>query len=47
MGQDSDSLEEVKEGGNIAVQEGEEVDTFEEMPALESEEVGGEVAENL
>ena len=37
MGQDSDSLEGTKEGGDIAVPEGEEVDTFVEMPALESE----------
>ena len=47
MGQHSDSLEETKEGGDIAVLEGEEVDTFVEMPALESDVEGGEVAANV
>merc|ERR1712030_140846 len=51
MGQGDDFLEASKKGGDIAVPgsmaTGEEVDTFEEMPALEGEEVGGEVAENV
>merc|ERR1712030_273121 len=51
MGQGNDFLEVSKKGGDIAVPgsmaTGEEVDTFEEMPALEGEETGGEVAENV
>ena len=47
MGQGDDFLEASKKGGDIAVPGSEEVDTFEEMPALEGEETGGEVAENV
>merc|ERR1712237_227881 len=51
MGQGDDFLEASKKSGDIAVPRsmvtGEEVDTFEEMPALEGEETGGEVAENV
>ena len=51
MGQGDDFLEASKKGGDIAVPGNvattEEMDTFDVVPALESEEVGGEVAENL